>query len=68
MYNHNLEFDYVVTSTAESNGFGQIIQADYLKLGVKMNIVTYDSATWVDQLNGRKFNGLYFAQTPYCNL
>ncbi len=64
----DLEFDYVVVSNAETTGFGQIIQADYAKLGVKMNIVAYDSATWVDQVNKRKFNGLYFAQTPYCNL
>ena len=65
---NNLEFDYVVTSSIETNGFGQIVQADYQKIGVKMNLLSYDSATWVDQVNNRKFNGLYFSTAPYFNL
>jgi ABC-type transport system substrate-binding protein len=64
----NLEFDYVVTSSVETNGFGQIVQADYQKLGVKINLRSRESATWVDQVNNRKFNGVYFSTARYFNL
>jgi ABC-type transport system substrate-binding protein len=33
-----------------------------------MNIKNYDGATWLDQVNGRKFNGVYFASGTYFNL
>src|SRR5262249_43538446 len=28
----------------------------------------YDGATWIDQVNNRKFNGIYFASGTYFNL
>ena len=33
-----------------------------------MNIKNLDNATWLDQVNGRKFNGIYFASGTYFNL
>jgi peptide/nickel transport system substrate-binding protein len=65
----NLEFDYMANPVnAETSGFGQIYQSDLAKIGVTMNIKNYDGATWLDQVNGRKFNGIYFAAGNYFNL
>ena len=64
-----LEFDYMANPVNEqTTGFGQIYQSDLAKIGVKMNIKNYDGATWLDQVNGRKFNGVYFASGSYFNL
>ena len=65
----NLEFDYMANPVnSETAGFGQIYQSDLAKIGVTMNIQNYDGATWLDQVNGRKFNGIYFAAGNYFNL
>jgi peptide/nickel transport system substrate-binding protein len=65
----NLEFDYMANPVStETTGFGQIYQSDLAKIGVTMNIKNYDGATWLDQVNGRKFNGIYFASGTYFNL
>ncbi|HEX8969347.1 MAG TPA: ABC transporter substrate-binding protein [Chloroflexota bacterium] len=65
----NLEFDYMANPVNDqTTGFGQIYQSDLAKIGVKMNIKNYDGATWLDQVNGRKFNGVYFASGTYFNL
>jgi peptide/nickel transport system substrate-binding protein len=65
----NLEFDFMANPVNnETNGFAQIFQSDLAKIGVKMNIQQYDGATWLDQVNGRKFNGIYFASGTYFNL
>jgi peptide/nickel transport system substrate-binding protein len=65
----NLEFDYMANPVnTETTGFGQIFQGDLAKIGVTMNIKNYDGATWIDQVNGRKFNGIYFASGTYFNL
>jgi ABC-type transport system substrate-binding protein len=64
-----LEFDYMANPVNDqTSGFGQIYQSDLAKIGVKMNIKNYDGATWLDQVNGRKFNGAYFASGTYFNL
>ncbi|HEY3059880.1 MAG TPA: ABC transporter substrate-binding protein [Chloroflexota bacterium] len=64
-----LEFDFMANPVNEqTTGFGQIYQSDLAKIGVKMNIRNYDGATWLDQVNGRKFNGVYFASGTYFNL
>jgi peptide/nickel transport system substrate-binding protein len=62
------EFDYVVTPGSESDGFGQIYQADLAKIGLKMNLKDMDSATWVDQVNHRKWFGVYWAPVTYTHL
>jgi peptide/nickel transport system substrate-binding protein len=65
----NLEFDYMANPVNDqTNGFAQIYQSDLAKIGVKMNIKNYDGATWLDQVNGRKFNGIYMASGTYFNL
>jgi peptide/nickel transport system substrate-binding protein len=65
----NLAFDYLANPVnAETTGFGQIYQSDLAKLGVTMNIKNLDAGTWIDQVNGRKFNGVYFAAGTYFNL
>ncbi len=62
------EFDYVVTAGSEADGFGQIYQADLAKIGLKMNLKDMDSATWVDQVNHRKWFGVYWAPITYAHL
>lgn len=62
------EFDYVVVPGSESDGFGQIYQADLAKIGLKMNLRDMDSATWVDQVNNRKWFGVYWAAITYAHL
>ncbi|HEY1291917.1 MAG TPA: ABC transporter substrate-binding protein [Chloroflexota bacterium] len=65
----NLEFDFMANPVNnETNGFAQIYQSDLAKIGVTMNIKQYDGATWIDQVNNRKFNGIYFASGTYFNL
>jgi peptide/nickel transport system substrate-binding protein len=64
----NLEFDYVVVPGSEADGFGQVYQADLAKIGLKMNLKDMDSATWVDQVNNRKWFGVYFAGVTYVHL
>jgi peptide/nickel transport system substrate-binding protein len=65
----NLEFDYLPNPVNDqTTGFGQIYQSDLAKIGVKMNIQNLDGATWIDQVNGRKFFGLYMASGTYFNL
>jgi peptide/nickel transport system substrate-binding protein len=62
------EFDYVVQAGSEADGFGQIYQADLAKIGLKMNLKDMDSATWVDQVNHRKWFGVYWAGVTYVHL
>jgi dipeptide transport system substrate-binding protein len=40
--------------------FGQIYQSDLAKIGVKLNIVSLDLASWLDQVNNKKYAGLYW--------
>jgi peptide/nickel transport system substrate-binding protein len=62
------EFDYVVTPGSEADGFGQIYQADLAAIGLKMNLKDMDGATWVDQVNHRKWFGVYWAPMAYAHL
>lgn len=65
----NLQFDFMANPVStETTGFAQIYQSDLAKIGVTMNIQSYDGATWIDQVNNRKFNGIYFASGTYFNL
>src|SRR5206468_4840158 len=36
-------------------------QADLAKVGVKLNIKVTEAATWIDQVNNAKYNGIYFS-------
>src|SRR5205085_1818258 len=46
----------------EGAEFCQIYQADLAKIGVSVSIIALDIATWVDQVNNRKYNALYWSQ------
>jgi peptide/nickel transport system substrate-binding protein len=43
-------------------------QADLAKIGVKLNIQTDDPATWIDKVNNRKYEGMYFASAAGAQL
>ena len=45
----------------EIRDFGQMYQSDLAKIGVKLNIVNLESAAFFDQVNNRKFKGMYQA-------
>jgi peptide/nickel transport system substrate-binding protein len=60
--------DIVMTQSTEGGSMAQIYQADLAKIGVKLNIVTTDSATWLDQVNNRKYKGIYWSTVTRANL
>jgi peptide/nickel transport system substrate-binding protein len=45
---------------AAGDSFSQIYQADLAKLGITLNIKQMELATWFDQVNNRKYNGMYY--------
>ena len=55
-------------SYPELRDFAQVYQQDLAKLGIKINIVNLDSAAWLDQVNNRKYNGLYGSLINYATL
>ena len=64
----NFDIDLVLTQSTEGGSMAQIFQADLATVGVKLNIVTTDSATWLDQVNNRKYRGLYWSTVTRANL
>lgn len=64
-----LEFDYMAEYREHGNvGLWPHQSERPGEIGVKMNIQNYDGATWLDDVNARKFNGVYFAAGNYFNL
>jgi peptide/nickel transport system substrate-binding protein len=57
----NLAFD-VLPSPGDPVGatFAEIYQADLATIGVKLNIIKLEMAAWSDQINGVKYEGMYF--------
>jgi peptide/nickel transport system substrate-binding protein len=53
--------DMVLITSPESSPLVQIYQADLASIGVTMNIVNMDLAAWLDQVNNRKYNGMYYS-------
>jgi peptide/nickel transport system substrate-binding protein len=45
----------------EGGSFCQMYQNDLAKIGVTLDIINLDQATWSDQVNNRKYRHLYFA-------
>ena len=43
----------------EFNLIAQILQADLAKIGIKLNIVSMEQAAWLDQVNNRKYHGMW---------
>jgi peptide/nickel transport system substrate-binding protein len=50
---------YIPTSYPVLMPLAQIYQADLAKIGVTLTIQSMDTATWLAQVNGVKYNGLY---------
>ena len=53
--------DMVLIASPESTPLVQIYQADLATIGVTMNIVNMDLAAWLDNVNNRKYNGVYYS-------
>jgi peptide/nickel transport system substrate-binding protein len=66
----NLETDVIVTGASPLNalGFLQIYQADLASIGVKLNIKTYDPATWAGNVLGHTYNAMYATGDVVANL
>ena len=56
-----LETDIIVTTANPLNslGFLQIYQADMAKIGVTLNIKTFDPASWAGAVLGHNYNAMY---------
>src|SRR5262249_54513060 len=55
----NFTMDMVFITSPESTPLVQIYQADLASVGVTMNIVNMDLAPWLDNVNNRKYKGMY---------
>lgn len=54
------ELDFLASATnPEFALIGQILQADLAKIGLKLNIVRLEQAAWLDQVNNRKYRGMW---------
>jgi peptide/nickel transport system substrate-binding protein len=54
------EMDFLASpNNPEFNLISQILQADLAKIGIKLNIVQLDQAAWLDQVNNRKYHGMW---------
>ncbi|HEY2594514.1 MAG TPA: ABC transporter substrate-binding protein, partial [Chloroflexota bacterium] len=50
---------YIPASYPVLMPLSQMYQADLAKIGVTLNILSMDTATWLAQVNGIKYNGMY---------
>jgi peptide/nickel transport system substrate-binding protein len=57
----NFTMDMVLIPSNESSSLVQIYQADLASIGVTMNIVNMDLAPWLDNVNNRKYQGMYYS-------
>jgi peptide/nickel transport system substrate-binding protein len=55
-------------SYPELYDFAQVYQADLASLGINLNIQNLDQAAWLDQVNNRKYSGLYGSVVNYATL
>jgi peptide/nickel transport system substrate-binding protein len=57
---NNFTLEYLISPNfPELADFGQIYQADLAKIGVTLTIKQVDSATFFDEINNRKYSGMY---------
>jgi peptide/nickel transport system substrate-binding protein len=63
-----LTFDILLNNSQDGLSLAQIYQADLAKIGVTLNIKPLESATWLDQVNNRKYNGVYWSSAARTNL
>jgi peptide/nickel transport system substrate-binding protein len=64
----NLAIDIVLSNSQDGTSLAQIYQADLAKIGVTLNIKPMESAAWLDQVNNRKYNGVYWSSAARTNL
>jgi peptide/nickel transport system substrate-binding protein len=57
----NLSMDAVLIASPESRALVQIYQADLASIGITLNIVNMDLAPWLDNVNNRKYHGMYYS-------
>jgi peptide/nickel transport system substrate-binding protein len=50
---------YIPTSYPVLKPLAEMYQADLAKIGVTLNILSMDTATWLAQVNGVQYNGMY---------
>jgi ABC-type transport system substrate-binding protein len=56
----NAEFDFLpAPDFPEWDLIAQLYQGDLAQIGIKMNIRKYDLAAWLDQVNNRKYTGMW---------
>ena len=62
------EIDCLLVTSTEGSIACQIYQADLAKLGIKMNIKVMETAAWLDQVNNRRYTGIYWSGASYGQL
>jgi peptide/nickel transport system substrate-binding protein len=55
-------------SDAELNSFGQILQADFAKLGIALSLRPQDQASYLDLVNNWKYNGFWLGGGSFAQL
>jgi peptide/nickel transport system substrate-binding protein len=55
-------------NSAELNAFGQILQADFAKLGITLNLRPQDVAAYLDLVNNWKYNGFWLGGGSFAQL
>jgi peptide/nickel transport system substrate-binding protein len=55
-------------SNAELNSFGQILQSDFAKLGITLNLRPQDTAAYLDLVNNWKYNGFWLGGGSFAQL
>jgi peptide/nickel transport system substrate-binding protein len=56
----NAELDFLASpNNPEFNLIAQIYQADLANIGIKLNLVRLEQAAWLDQVNNRKYHGMW---------
>ena len=65
----NIELD-VTTSTAVNDqlGVAQILQFELAKIGIKLNVKTYEPGAYINQINNRRYQGIYVGNTAYASM
>jgi len=54
------ELDFLASpNNPEFDLISQIYQADLAKIGIKLNLVRMEQAAWLDQVNNRKYHGMW---------
>jgi len=54
------ELDFLASpNNPEFNLIAQVYQADLARIGIKLNLVRLEQAAWLDQVNNRKYHGMW---------